>query len=110
MTNEQLNKVHDELKALANSIIDDLAEALAESEECPFYTDEGCPRPTEKIGAYKLDDPHSRCDKSTRRGTYGVECWKLWALKKTLIESALASTTTPDRTRSSVAEQAAHNR
>ena len=108
MTDERLTQLNDELQKLAEVIIDYLAETLADTEECPFYTDEGCPRPTEKIGAYQCDDPNSRCDKATRRGTYGVECWKLWALLKS--QSRLASTTTETGTCSSGVEQTAHNR
>lgn len=96
MQTEKLIKLQDELTSLCHRIIDDLAEALAESEECPYYTDEGCPRPTHKVGACNPDDPNCRCDKSTRRGTYGKECWKLWATLKSA--DRLASTITSSTT------------
>ena len=69
------------LNATQEKMIDELCEQLAESEECPYYTDEGCPRDeADRRSAWE----NGRCDKHDRRSRYGKECWRLWAVKKTM--------------------------
>ena len=59
-----------------------LAGELASAHECcPYYSDtdgEGCPCPEENYNR----DQNGHCDKSDRRGRKGVECWRLWAMKR----------------------------
>ena len=60
-------------------VIANLCEALAMTEDCPYYTDEGCPRPDAK-GRDRFDN--GMCVKAERRSRFGAECWRLWAERK----------------------------
>lgn len=57
-----------------------LCSELACTENCPYHTEEGCPRPLEEREAGFENS--GMCFKCSRRSRFGAECWRLWAEKK----------------------------
>ena len=73
---DQLERLNEKQEKM----IEELCRELAATEECPFFTDDGCPRePDDRRSAWD----NGRCDKGDRRSKYGAECWRLWAIGRT---------------------------